>query len=197
MNIIIEAVILIIIIFYFVSGLRRGLIRQVLDVIGIIAAFIGAFYFAGHLATYFNQRFDVPHTAALIVAAIIIFIAILLLFNLLGISFQKVSQVTLLNPLDRIAGGIFGAFKGVLLVSLFLVILLNIPLPGKFRNELRRDPLVTAIYPVLPRVFDFILSRAPVRLDYWSARVKEIKEATNRIEDVEGRLEEGQRGTAS
>lgn len=196
MNIIIDAVIVIIIIFYFVSGLRRGLIRQVLDIVGIIAAFIGAFYFAGHLATYFDQRFNVPHQAALLIAAIIIFVGILLLFNLLGISFQKVSQVTLFDPLDRFGGGLFGAFKGVLLVSLFLVILLNIPLPGKFRNELRRDPLVTAIYPVLPRVFDFILSRAPVRLDYWSGRVKDIRKAKNRIEDVEEQVKEGQRGTA-
>lgn len=193
MNIIIDAVIVILIVFYFISGIRRGLIRQVLDIVGIIAAFIGAFYFAGHLATYFDQRFNVPHQAALLISAIIIFVGILLLFNLLGISFQKISKVTLLSPFDRLGGGLFGAFKGVLLVSLFLVVLLNIPLPDKFKAELRRDRLVAVIYPVLPRVFDFILLRTRVDLDYWSGRVRDIKKAKDHIKDVEGQLKEGRR----
>ena len=74
------------------------------------------------------------------------------------------------------------------------LILLNIPLPGTFKDELRSDRLVTAIYPVLPRVFDFILSRSHVRLDYWSGRVKDIKKAKDHIKDAEEKLKEGRRG---
>ncbi|RKZ06189.1 hypothetical protein DRQ05_05190, partial [bacterium] len=34
---------------FFISGMRRGLIRQMMDVVGIIVAFVGGFYFAHYL----------------------------------------------------------------------------------------------------------------------------------------------------
>jgi membrane protein required for colicin V production len=187
MHLVVDVIIAIIIVFYFISGLKRGLIRQVFDIVGIVAAFIGAFFFAGHLAVYVDKTFNLPYQASLLIAAVVIFVGILLLFNLLGISFQKVAQVSLLKPLDRLGGGIFGAFKGILLVSLLLVIFLNIPIPKEYKTELMADPIVSSIYPVLPRVFDLILSRAPIYLEYWSGTAKRIQKATDRSGDAEER----------
>ncbi len=163
---IVDIVIIFILAFFFISGLKRGLIRQVLDIVGIVAAFIGAFYFAHYLATYFESSLRLPYRMALVVSALVIFISILILFHLIGLLFKKVASITLMGPFDRIGGAIFGAFKGVLLVSLILVILFNIPLPHDFKEELRADPLATALYPVLPMLFNLIMSHSPARLNF-------------------------------
>jgi membrane protein required for colicin V production len=163
---VVDIIILIILVFFFISGMKRGLIRQVLDIVGIILAFIGAFYLAHYLAGYFEQSIELPYNISLVVAAVVIFIGILLLFHALGLIFQKIAEITLFGSVDRVGGGLFGAFKGVLLVSLLLVIALNIPLPEKAHRELRTRPLSSGIYPVLPSLFDFVFSHSPSELDF-------------------------------
>jgi len=163
---VIDIVILVILVFFFVSGMKRGLIRQVLDILGIIIAFIGAFYLARYLAAYFQQSIELNYSVSLVIAAVVIFIGILLLFHALGLLFQKVAEITIFGSVDRVGGGLFGAFKGVLLVSLLLVVALNIPLPEKTHRELRTRPLSSMIYPVLPSLFDLVFSHSPSRIDF-------------------------------
>jgi membrane protein required for colicin V production len=163
---VVDIVIVLILVFFFISGMRRGLIRQVLDIVGIILAFIGAFYLAHYLARYFEQSIELTYNVSLVVAAVVIFVGIILLFHALGLIFQKIAEITLFGSVDRVGGGLLGTFKGVLLVSLLLVIALNIPLPEKAHRELRRRPLSMAIYPVLPTLFDLTLSLFPSELDF-------------------------------
>ncbi len=163
---VVDIIILVILVFFFISGMRRGLIRQVLDIVGIILAFICAFYLAHFLASYFEQSIELTYNISLVIAAVVIFIGIILLFHALGLLFQKIAEITLFGSVDRIGGGLFGTFKGILLVSLLLVVALNIPLPEKAHRELRTRPLSTAIYPVLPTLFDFTLSLFPSELDF-------------------------------
>ncbi len=163
---VVDIIILVILVFFFISGLRRGLIRQVLDIVGIIFAFVGAFYLAHYLAGYLEQSIEITYSISLVIAAVVIFIGILLIFHALGILFKKMAEITLFGSVDRVGGGLFGAFKGVLLVSLLLVIAFNIPLPDKAQRELRTRPLSTAIYPVLPSLFDFTFSLLPSKLDF-------------------------------
>ncbi|UCF04447.1 MAG: CvpA family protein [bacterium] len=163
---VIDIIILIVLVIFFVWGLKRGLIRQVLEIIGIIAAFIGAFYLAHHVAGYLDTKLDLPYQVTLVISAIAIFIGILIVFYFLGLFFQKVTSVTLLGPLDRIGGGLFGVFKGALLISLVLIILLHLPLPADFKDDVRDDPLPSVIYPILPGLFDLVLSHSPARLDF-------------------------------
>ena len=189
-----EIVIIFILAFFFISGFKRGLIRQVLDIVGIVAAFIGAFYFAHYLAIYFESSLRLPYRMALVVSALVIFIGILILFHLLGLLFKKVASITLMGPFDRVGGAIFGAFKGVLLVSLILVILFNIPLPHDFKEELRADPLAAALYPVLPILFDLIMSHSPARLNF--ERI--VRSGGKRRAELQEGIEEGKRdGEAS
>jgi membrane protein required for colicin V production len=163
---VIDIIIIVVLVFFFISGARRGLVRQVLDILGIILAFIGAFYLAHYLARYLEESIDIRYDISLVVSAVAIFIGILVFFHVLGILFKKTAEITLLGSVDRIGGGLFGALKGVLLVSLLLVIAFNIPLPDRLKKEIRNRPLAVAIHPVLPSLFDFVLSQTYSRLDF-------------------------------
>jgi membrane protein required for colicin V production len=187
---VIDIIILVVLVIFFVWGLKRGFIRQVLEIVGIIAAFIGAFYLAHRFAGYLDTKLDLPYQVTLVISAIAIFIGILIVFHFLGLFLQKVTSITLLAPLDRIGGGLFGAFKGVLLVSLVLVILLHLPLPVDFKEDVRDAPLASVIYPVLPGLFDLVLSHSPARLDFKrimrtseEGKLEEIREKAKDVEE--------------
>lgn len=166
MTLIIDFLIVLILAFFFFSGLRRGLIRQVLEIAGIIAAFVGAFYLAHHVANYLEGSLELGYRLSLVISAILLFIGILLFFHLIGLALKKMASITLLGPMDRLGGGVFGLLKGALIASLLLVIIMNIPLPARFKAELSRDRMVKVIYPLLPNVFDLFLSRTPDRLSF-------------------------------
>jgi len=166
MNSAINIIIIVILAVYFISGMRRGLIRQIMDIVGIIVAFICAFYFAKYLADYLEVKFSFNYHLSLVISAVAVFIGIILIFRLIGTIFRKLADITLLSGVDTIGGGIFGAFKGVLLVSLILVVALSLPLPDDFESDLKENKLASAIYPVLPWLFDQVLKVVPGGIDF-------------------------------
>ncbi len=196
MRVIVDIVILIILLFFLVSGIRRGLIRQVLQVVGIIAAFVGAFFLAHHLSTYLQGRFDLGYQISLVVSAVALFAGIIILFHLLGLAVRKMAQITLLGPLDRVGGAVFGLLKGTLLVSLLLVILLSIPLPTSVKDELASDPLVAVTYPVLPVIFNLVVSHSPAG-PYFEENLHRVGsnetviKAKRKIEDIKTKADRG------
>ena len=178
---VIDIIIIIILVLFFISGARRGLIRQLLDIVGIVVAFIGAFYLAHFVAAFLAESIELTYSVSLVIAAVAVFIGILLLFHALGLVFKKIAEITLFGTVDKVGGGLFGALKGLLLVSLLLVIAFNIPLPEKAHKEMRDRPLVMGIYPVLPNLFDLAFSLTPSDLDFDSImdarRGEELRDA--------------------
>lgn len=196
MRVIVDIVILVVLLFFMIFGVRRGLIRQVLQVLGIIAAFVGAFFLAHHLATVLQGRFDLGYQISLVISAVALFVGIIVLFHLLGLTLQKVAQITLLGPLDRIGGAVFGLLKGTLVVSLLLVILLSIPLPQSVKDELVSDPMVAVIYPTLPVIFNLLMRHTPAgpyfeeNLDR-VGRDETVIKARRSIEEIKSKVDRG------
>ena len=192
---IIDIIILIILVVFFITGAKRGLIRQALDILGIILAFLGAFYLAHYVAGYLEDSIALQYTISLILSAVAIFIAIMIFFKVTGAFLKKVAEIALLGPLDRVGGGLFGLFKGVLLVSLLLIIALNIPLPDQYKQQIRDRPLAIGIYPVLPSVFDFVFSHSPS--DLYFDKVIRTDEYRRSLDAIKKKAEEGEKGMKS
>ncbi|HMA77475.1 MAG TPA: CvpA family protein [Candidatus Krumholzibacteriaceae bacterium] len=166
MKSVIDIVIVIIIFYFLLSGIRRGLIRQILDVLGIIAAFIGSFYLAHRLAAYLESSMELSYNICLIMSAVILFIGIIILFHFISLTLKKLINMTILGSFDRIMGGLFGAIKGLLFSSLILVILFSLPINPGFKKELERDRFISFVKPVLPVLFDAVASIGPGELDF-------------------------------
>jgi membrane protein required for colicin V production len=187
--IVIDIIILVILLFFMFSGIRSGFIRQILGIVGIIAAFVGAFYMAHHMSAFFEDTLELSYSLALVVSAIILFVGILIAFYFIGVVLQKLVKIASLGSFDRLGGGLFGVLKGTLLVSLLLVLTLNLPFPSNFKKELRKDPLVAAIHPVLPGLFDLFFSHSPSRLSFDKVlrtdEVKALGEARDKAKEAE------------
>lgn len=181
-------VILAVLVWFFIIGVKRGLIRQVLEVVGIIVAFLTAFYFAHALAEWIEVKTAADYRLSLAMAALAIFIGIIIGVHFVGVGLKKLFGLTIMGVFDRVAGGLFGVLKGVLIISLVLSVMMILPVPDDVKDELREDPVTGAIYPVLPVMFDAVVSNIPGGAKFEQiARIKDsdaVKDAKRKIDNI-------------
>ena len=173
---------------FFIVGVKRGLIRQVLEVVGIIVAFLAAFYFAHNLAGWIEVRTSADYRVSLALAALAIFIGLIIGVHFIGLGLKKLFGLTIMGVFDRVAGGLFGALKGVLIISLVLSVIMILPVPDDIKEGLREDPVTGAIYPVLPVMFDAVVSNIPGGARFEQiARIKDseaVKDAKKTLDNI-------------
>ncbi len=177
----------------FIVGFKRGLIRQVLEVAGIIVAFLAAFYLAHVLAVWIEGKTSADYRISLALTAMAIFMGIIIGVHFVGHGLQKLFGLTIMGMFDRVAGGLFGALKGALIVSLVLSLIMVLPFPDDMKKEIREDPVTGAIYPVLPLMFDVVVSNMPGGAKFEQiARIKDsdaVKDAKKTLGNIKENFE--------
>jgi membrane protein required for colicin V production len=103
-------------------GVVRGFAREVLSVIGWIAAFFIAKLLATSVAEVMQGVIEEPTTRYLI-AWILTFIAVLLVFGLIAAFLSKQMRQPGFNLGNRLLGAFFGLARGILIVALVSVVL--------------------------------------------------------------------------
>jgi len=181
-------VVLAVLAWFLIVGIKKGLIQQVLEVAGIVVAFLAAFYFAHAFAAWIEERTTADYRLSLALAALAIFIGIIIVVHFVGLGLKKLFGLTIMGVFDRVAGGLFGLLKGVLVVSLVLSLIMILPVPDHMKDDLRKDPVTGALYPVLPVLFDTVVSSIPGGMEFEQiARIKDseaIRDAKKKIDNI-------------
>ena len=131
-----------------VLGLWRGFVREVLALIGWVAAGIIAVVFASQVATVLPQDFATPLARQLLAAAMI-FVLVLIIAGLAGVLLAKLVRAVGLGALDRTLGSLFGFVRGavIVLIAVLLVGVTGFPREPAWRDAQLRGPLeTTAIF---------------------------------------------------
>lgn len=126
-------------------GLWRGFVREVLALIGWVAAGIIAVLFASQVAAaVLPQDFATPLTRQLLAAAMI-FVLVLIVAGLAGVLLAKLIRAVGLGALDRTLGGLFGFVRGavIVLIAVLLVGVTGFPREPAWRDAQLRGPLET------------------------------------------------------
>ncbi|MGH8766043.1 MAG: CvpA family protein [Burkholderiales bacterium] len=136
-------------------GTWRGLVREVISILGWVIAFLAANLFAGPLGAAMPQSIPTPEWR-LAAAYIAVFVGALIVTTLLGILLSKAIHAIGLGGLDRLLGGGFGAARGVLIVlaGALLAGLTSVPRQPYWRDSVSGTYLVQAaltIKPFLPQ----------------------------------------------
>jgi membrane protein required for colicin V production len=109
-------------------GLWRGFIAEVLAIVCWVLAFWVAYAFGGALAEKFAASISVP-SARLLLGYAICFIAVILAGAIVGFVLRKLVQSSGLTGSDRMLGMVFGLARGLVLVTLSVLLLGFTPFP--------------------------------------------------------------------
>ncbi|MCX7265069.1 MAG: CvpA family protein [Betaproteobacteria bacterium] len=142
-------------------GAWRGLVYEVISVLGWIAAFVLAQWFAPEVAERLPMQ---GSSQAFRYAAAFVLIFVLSVFasGLLSALVRKVISAVGLRPVDRILGAVFGLFRGlILLLALTVVIHMTSMSQSDWWQESRGRPLLSTLIkglkPMLPVKFGAFL----------------------------------------
>ena len=121
MDTVITIVIGLVVLFFFVDGIRQGARASALRDRGAHRGIYRRVLLGHALAERFEGSTRISYAVVRFFFSAVVFVAVALAFHLIGLLFQKIVSVTILGPVDRIGGAVFGAVKGVLFVSLVCV----------------------------------------------------------------------------
>ena len=161
-----DIILLIPLIFGAVLGFRKGLLLEIFGVLAFVLAIIGGFKLMETGMVYLSEYFENFDQLLPFISFLVIFLAIIILVNMLGKLLKKMIDLTLLGGFDKFAGAILGLVKWAIGVSILLWLVNNfgIELPGQ-EEELVLYPFLTELGPKLIASLDVVLPFAQEMLD--------------------------------
>ncbi len=138
-------------------GAWRGLVREVLSILGWIIAFLAANLLAGPLGPEMPQAIPTPELRVA-TAFVAVFVVALVATSLVALLLSKIVKAVGLGGVDRMLGALFGAARGALIVlaAALLAGLTSAPRQPFWRDSLSGPVLVQAaqtLKPLLPQTF--------------------------------------------
>ena len=143
-----DIILLIPLVFGAISGFKKGLLLEIIGILAFVLAIIGGFKLMEYGMTLLDEYLEDFDNLLPFISFLVIFLAILLLINLLGKVIKKMVDMTLLGGVDKFAGAIVGIAKWAIGLSIVLWLTNNfgIELPGQ-NEELVLYPFITDLAP--------------------------------------------------
>jgi membrane protein required for colicin V production len=137
-------------------GYQKGFVLEIIAIISFVLAIIGGFKLMHWGMDLLDKYFDIGGHLLPYISFIVIFIAIILLVNLIGKLVKKIIDLTLLGAVDNLAGALLSIIKWAFAISVLLW--LSSSFGVVFSEEWRQDSFL----------YSYLLSFAPTVVDYFS-----------------------------
>ncbi len=138
-----------------VLGAWRGLVREVISILGWVIAFLAANLLGGPLGAVMPEAIPTPELRVA-TAYVAVFVGSLIVTSLIALLLSKIVKAVGLGGLDRLLGAAFGAARGLLIVvaAALLAGLTSAPRQPFWRDS-ASGPLLAmaagALKPLLPQ----------------------------------------------
>jgi membrane protein required for colicin V production len=145
-------------------GLLKGLVAESLGFLGLVLAAAGSLYAYPTVAGALRRAVSMPRPLAVLSAALVVFLAAEFVW-LLGVYFlvgRGGKDGFRRSGADRVGGALFGAGKGLVLVSFALLLLESLPLPGAYRATAEEAEFAARLRAVAPWVGDHVAAVLPL-----------------------------------
>ncbi|MEF3078037.1 CvpA family protein [Winogradskyella poriferorum] len=152
---IIDIVLAALLLFGFVRGLFKGLFVEVASLVALVLGVYGAIHFSYFAADLLESKVDWNEKTINIVAFAITFVIIVLAISLAGKALTKLADFAALGLLNKLLGGVFGALKIGLILSVLLIVFnkLNNTLPFMEKEDLEESVLYKPVKSLAPMIF--------------------------------------------
>ncbi len=138
-----------------IAGYRKGLIKELASLAALILGIYFAIYFSDVVASYLIEYFDLNQRYVFITAFILTFIGVVILVSLLGKMLDKVASLAALGIINKFLGLVFGVLKGIILMSVLIMLFDMIDSKANILKQETRDE--SMLYKPLSRVAPQIL----------------------------------------
>ena len=145
--------------FGLVRGFMKGLFVEVASLVALVAGVYGAIHFSNFAASFLEGRFDWSEKTINITAFAITFVVIILAISLAGKALTKIADFAALGILNKLLGGIFGALKIGLILSVLLIVFdkMNKTIPFVDKADLEESILYKPVKSLAPMIFPSII----------------------------------------
>ncbi len=145
--------------FGLINGFIKGLFVEIASLLALILGVYGAIHFSDFAADLLQSRFDWSEKTINITAFAITFVIIVLAISLAGKALTKIADFAALGIINKLLGGVFGALKIGLILSVVLIVFdkMNRTLPFVDESELEDSVLYKPVKSLAPTIFPSII----------------------------------------
>jgi membrane protein required for colicin V production len=145
---------------------------EIVSILAFIIAVIIAFKLLHVGMDFLQEKFELSGSFLPYLTFILIFIAVIIVVNLLGKAVKKLLDMTLLGSFDSLAGALIGVFKWAFGMSVLLWIFNYFQI-----NPIEEYAQDTIIYPL-------VVSFAPTVVEYISALIPFTKDLFSTVQEI-------------
>ena len=117
-----DYILAVILVYCLIRGIFRGLVKELAALIGVLGGFYFAFNYYPQM-TKILERWITTAAYAQIISFFVLFFGVYLVVSIAGVIIKYLMNIAWLGWTDRLTGALFGAIKGVLIVSVIVAIL--------------------------------------------------------------------------
>ena len=144
---------------FFVRGVFRGFVFELVTVVGLILGYIISITYLSILSGYILTFFpSFPESIVKLVSFFMLFVGTNLLLRFVSNIITKTLKIAMLGWLNRLLGGILGMIKSVIIMSILVFVIDMIPFSSYLLEQV--EVQTSEIYPVLnalgPRLYEEI-----------------------------------------
>jgi len=145
--------------FGLVRGFMKGLFVEVASLVALIAGVYGAIHFSSFTADFLQSRTEWNEKTINLAAFAITFVVIIIAISLAGKALTKLADFAALGILNKLLGGVFGALKIGLILSVLLIVFskMNSVIPFVGDEDIEESVLYKPVKALAPIIFPNII----------------------------------------
>ncbi len=153
--------------FGLVRGFMKGLFVEAAGLVSLIAGVYGAIHFSYYVSNFLEKSVEWDEKYINIVAFGATFLIIIILIALAGKAFTKLADFASLGILNKILGGVFGALKIGLILSIALILFSHTNNTIEFvkKENLENSVLYAPVKSLAPLIFPNIIKQSEDKLE--------------------------------
>ena len=154
-------------------GFKRGVIAELLTLIGLISAIFVSIFWYHDLSVFLIKQFKWNEALSNIVSFIIIFLLVILCFRILETLLNRIVDMLFLSWINNLGGVLFGFLRGAIIVSLLLSLVNFIPLPLEIRIQLSDSILAKYLLDGLMIIYNSLREWLPEHFQFEAKYLRE------------------------
>lgn len=154
-----DIIIAALLLFGFVRGLMKGLFVEIASLVALVAGVYGAIHFSYFLGEWLKSSVSWDEKYITLAAFAGTFVVIIITIALMGKLLTKIADFASLGILNKILGGVFGALKIGLILSVIFIFFgkINDTIPFVKKELLDQSILYKPVKKIAPMIFPSII----------------------------------------